>query len=60
MTIEEAHRQEMIIYINSAKDYLRMAQNVVECDDKFNDGQSKMLDEMYDSISKSLKELEKI
>lgn len=60
MKIEEAHRQEMIAYINSAKDYLGMAQNVVECDDKFNDGQSKMLNEMYDSISKSLKELEKI
>lgn len=60
MTIEEAHKQEMLEYIKSAIDYLEMALNVVECDDKFNNGQSQELSKVYDKTAKTLKILEDI
>ena len=60
MTIEEAHKQEMTEYIKSAIEYLEMAMNVVECDDKFNNGQSKELNIIYDKANNSIKSLENI
>jgi hypothetical protein len=60
MTIEEAHKQEMSEYIKSAIEYLEMALNVVECDDKFNDGQSEKLNQIYDKVSSTVKTLESI
>lgn len=58
MTIEEAHKQEMFEYIKSAIDYLEMATNVVECDDRFNDGQSDGLNKIYVNIAGVIKLLE--
>lgn len=60
MTIEEALKQEMLEYIKSAIDYLEMALNVVECDDKFNNGQSQELNKIYDKTAETLKTLKDI
>lgn len=60
MTIEEAHNKEMCEYIKSAIEYLEMALNVVECDDKFSGGQSEKLNQIYDKVSDTLKTLESI
>ena len=58
MNIEDAHEQEMIEYIKSAIHYLGLAMNAVECDDKFNDGQSEKLNKIYDKASKAIEILE--
>ena len=60
MTIEEAHRLEMLEYAKSAIYYLELALNVIECDDRFNNGQSEMLNNIYDKSSKVIKELESL
>lgn len=60
MTIEEAHKQEMLEYIETAISYLGMALNVIECDDNFNEGQSKKLDRIYDKSINAIKILESI
>lgn len=60
MTIEDAYKKEMNEYIKSAIEYLEMALNVVECDDKFNDGQSEELNQIYDKVSNTIKSLEDI
>lgn len=58
MTIEERNKQEMLKNIESAKYYLEHALSVVECDDRFNDGQSSELNMIYDKISRAMKELD--
>lgn len=60
MTIEEAHKQEMLEYIKSAINFLEMALNVVECDDKYNNSQSAELSRTYDKVADAVKTLESI
>lgn len=60
MGIEEAHEQEMCEYIKSAIHYLELATNVLECDDKFNDGQSEKLNRIYDKSIEAIKILETV
>lgn len=42
----------MCEYINFAKDFLEKAINIVECNDEFNNGQSKKVNDMYDALCK--------
>jgi hypothetical protein len=58
--VQSAHKNEMYEYIKSAIHYLELAQNVVECDDKFNDGQSEELNEIYDKVAEAIKLIENI
>lgn len=60
MTAEEAHKQEMLKYIKSSIEYLEMAANVIECDDNFNEGQSKKIDPIYNKCINAIKILESI
>lgn len=60
MNSEETHKQEMIEYIKSAIYYLEMATNVLEYDDRFNDGQSKVLNKIYDKGTEAIKILKNI
>jgi len=60
MTIEQAHKEEMVHYIEQSIERLELAMNVVECDDSFNNGQSEMLNEIYDKLSAVTKLLDSI
>ena len=48
--VENECKQGMYVYINLAIDNLKKAMNVLECDERFNDGQSEKLNETYDKI----------
>ncbi|MFT9493400.1 hypothetical protein [Anaerosolibacter sp.] len=51
MNIEENEcKQGVYEYIQLAIDNLEKAMNVIECDERFNDGQSEKINEMYDKI----------
>lgn len=58
--IENAHKQEMCEYVKSAIYYLELAMNVIECDDKFNDGQSEKLNKIYDKVTEAKGILESV
>lgn len=60
MTIEEAHKEEMIHYIEQAIERLELAMNVIECDEKFSNGQSQVLNGIYDKANEVVEILKTI
>ncbi|MCD7911062.1 hypothetical protein KC480_05920 [Bacillus velezensis] len=59
MNVDNA-KKEMLLNIELALNYLEESLNVVERDENYNDGQSKKLNEIYDSTKKAIRELETV
>ncbi|MGV7065241.1 hypothetical protein [Bacillus velezensis] len=57
---EDNAKKEMLLNIELALNYLEESLNVVERDENYNDGQSKKLNEIYDSTKKAIRELETV
>lgn len=61
MNIEENEvKQEVYVYINLAIDNLKKAMNVIECDERFNDGQSEIINKTYENIQIQILKLKNI
>ncbi|GAA0115242.1 hypothetical protein [Clostridium senegalense] len=60
MIIEQIYKREMLRHIESAISYLEMSTNIIECDNNFNQGQSKKLDQIYNKCIDAIKILESI
>jgi hypothetical protein len=57
---ENKVKQEIDGYIDLVIDSLEKAMNVIECDERFNDGQSENLNKVYDKIRVQIIKLKSI
>ena len=60
MTKEQSHKEKMLHYVEQSIESLESAMNVLECDDNFNNGQSNILNDMYEKIINSVELLKNI